>query len=440
MIMAEAQLKLRRLRVHGFKSLDGFDLRLPRDTTILVGANGAGKSTLLQCLAFIPDFVKGRPASFFDDRHWCARDIRSRSGRGNAMVRVDIALEGDAECRYFWHFSWDVQTGSLVSEIITRSSKISEKIEVLLGYGGGRGLSKAQEAFAVPANIKPVGSYLSIVDFESLPVGQSSHFRAIRRWAEGIQPLELLCPGAMRRGIRGPSGSIGTQGERLAGFLSALKPDQKKRLVERLGQYFPLLDYATVKKVAGWIDLRIQERYRSFGNVNGSHMSDGFLRLLGIAAIPEFSGEVSLILLDEIENGIAPHILSELIHRVLKAAPAQVLLTSQAPALVNSFDHAEICFVVRDDDGRSVAARFDEIKELEQPPDTVGAGEFWCRTSPTALVGMIRLIDAQRKKAKGSPLDRTSRREAISQSDEGAVHRGLNEHLLAVIRDFMVAI
>lgn len=60
------QLKLRRMRVRGFKSLADFDLRFPDDLLILVGANGAGKSSVLQALAFIQYFAKGQPKAFFE--------------------------------------------------------------------------------------------------------------------------------------------------------------------------------------------------------------------------------------------------------------------------------------------------------------------------------------------------------------------------------------
>jgi len=62
--------------------LNGIDRRLDGIETGLrefkIDANGAGKSTLLQALAFLPDFVKGRPSSFFDRRQWSAKDICSR--------------------------------------------------------------------------------------------------------------------------------------------------------------------------------------------------------------------------------------------------------------------------------------------------------------------------------------------------------------------------
>jgi len=41
---AVQRLKLRRMRVRGFKSLEDFDLRFPDDLLILIGANGAGVS------------------------------------------------------------------------------------------------------------------------------------------------------------------------------------------------------------------------------------------------------------------------------------------------------------------------------------------------------------------------------------------------------------
>src|SRR5688500_11708508 len=103
---AVQRLKLRRMRVRGFKSLAYFDLRFPDDLLILIGVNGAGKSSVLQALAFIQYFAKGQPKAFFEDRGWKPADLRSRSKTGLSLgiISYRLFLEADEGLKIFWHF------------------------------------------------------------------------------------------------------------------------------------------------------------------------------------------------------------------------------------------------------------------------------------------------------------------------------------------------
>lgn len=395
--MAQQHLKLRRIRISGFKALDGFDLVLPKDLTILIGANGSGKSSILQCLSFIPYFTKGNPSSFFLERHWKPTDARSRVEKGRHNITVEVALEGVGDAIY-WGFSWSSSREKLVSEIVLRRKAADGSWDVLLAYGDRAGFTFGAPKFSAPEGIKPSGSFLSVLNYSSLPADYSSTLNALRLWGEGVFSLELLSPAAMRGGARGSQTDIGPRGERLGGFLASLPASKKHRLVERLKRFYPLKSLDAVKKIAGWVDLRVAENYRGLGSINATHMSDGFMRLLGLASIPEFGNEASLVLLDEIEDGIEPHILSDFVRLIAEESSAQLLLTSHSPLLVNSFESSEIVFVARNDDGRTLATRFDEISELKKSLEYYGPGEIWAHTNLETISGWIKDIHKDKRK------------------------------------------
>ena len=83
--------------------------------------------------------------------------------------------------------------------------------------------------------------------------------------------------------------------------------------------------------------MRIAESFANVGAIGPSHASDGLLRLIAICAIPEFEPHSSLVMLDEIEDGIEPHILPEIIRRVVSDSRNQFIFTSHSPLLVNFF-------------------------------------------------------------------------------------------------------
>lgn len=59
------------------------------------------------------------------------------------------------------------------------------------------------------------------------------------------------------------------------------------------------------------------------------------MRILALCAIPEFSDGCKLLLLDEVEDGIEPHILPKIIQAVVEESRAQFIVTSHSPLLVN---------------------------------------------------------------------------------------------------------
>jgi predicted ATPase len=381
------QLKLRRMRVRGFKSLADFDLRFPDDLLILIGANGAGKSSVLQALAFIQYFAKGQPKAFFEDRGWKPADLRSRgkTGLSPGVISFRLFLEGDQGLKIFWHFNYNVSSEKAVFERIWLLEPGQDTPRRLVEFSQ-KGLLIGDEKTLA---IAPEGSVVSILRDEALAPATGSAVASLRAWGAGIFSLELLSPEAMRRGGRGSLTDIGPRGERLAGFIASLSAAQKDRLVGRLMRFYPLRNLETTRRRAGWIDIQVAEAFESIGWTGAAHMSDGFLRLLGLASIPEFGASASTVLLDEVEDGIEPHILPDFISMIARESRVQLVLTSHSPVLVNAFDPDQIAFVARGQDGGTVAASFRSLTPLMDGLEYLGAGEVWTITDMARIGELV---------------------------------------------------
>lgn len=382
--------------VRGFKALQRLDLTFPGKMLILVGCNGAGKSSALQAAAFLQYFIKGQPERFFEDRGWAIGDIRSKVDGQKGTIGFNIHLDVGAEVSVAWGFTWSIALRELESESIYLLHNSSEVPVQIIGY------SRAAKSVDILDDrikgIKSPGSVLSIIDTSSLDDRARACIDAVKNWALGVFSLELLSPAAMRRGNRGANTDIGPRGERLGGFLASLPPEKKRRLMARMSSFYPVTDVETTKKKAGWIDLKVAEAYPGLGKISAAHMSDGFMRLLGLASIPEFGREASMVLLDEIEDGVEPHILADFIHLISHEADAQMLLTSHSPVLVNRFEPEEICFIARARDGRTIAAGFHEIEEMQTGLEYFGTGEIWSQTSMEAINKLVRNIAEKKDK------------------------------------------
>ncbi|MEN8220283.1 MAG: AAA family ATPase [Pseudomonadota bacterium] len=107
-------------------------------------------------------------------------------------------------------------------------------------------------------------------------------------------------------------------------------------------------------------------------------MSDGYLRLITLASLPELGDKISLILIDEVEDGLDPHILPDLIENIEQLA--QLIMTSHSPVLVNRFQAEQIRFVARNTNGAAISVGFDEINEIQKYFEYQGTEKFYENT------------------------------------------------------------
>ncbi len=382
----EAPIKLRRFRLRRFKAIAALELGLSDDLLLLIGQNGAGKSSLLQALSFIRYFGEGRADSFFKDRGWEPLDLRHRLKVSNPTVLgIDLLFEGPGGVQHFWQFEWGLRSGRTLSERIwTRDGHGYRKIA---HFARDKGLTIGEEDPAF-GKLRLNGSMLSFLDLDSFgddtPVAE-----ALLAWSSGVTSLELLSPNAMRGSVRGTASDIGARGDRLAGFLSGLSERQQSEIVERLSRYYPINGIDTVRKRAGWIDMKIAEVVTGL-SVSVDHVSDGFLRLLALASIPALGDAATLILLDEIEDGIEPHILPKVLEDLRRESPAQFVVTTHSPVLLNHVEPHCAALLHRDAQGRSEAVPLDDLSTFATGEDIFGPGELWLNTSLPALQRQAR--------------------------------------------------
>lgn len=300
-------LKLKRARIRRFKSIWELEIGLAANLLVLIGQNGAGKSSTLQAFALLREFARGKVASFFDARGWDPMDVRHR-GRTSvpSIIGYDLVLEAPDGARFLWEIDWGLSSGRTRREMIWRVSDGNWTRLVDYRFPG---LLRPNRPSPF-RGLRLSGSILNAVDPEE--ISPEIDLAPLQQWASGIVSLELLSPHAMRRGIRTHATDLGDRGERLAGFLAGLPAESRARIVDRLKRYYPLEGLTTVRKRAGWIDLSIAEAISGV-SVKAEHVSDGFLRLLAICTIPELGPSASLVLLDEIEDGIEPHILPDVV-------------------------------------------------------------------------------------------------------------------------------
>lgn len=307
-------------------------------------------------------------------------DLHHRAeGPRPTTISFDILLEGARRKRFVWQFDWGLKTQKTLRESMWSIEEGGAR-KIFQFSKAGLTIGSSTE---VMAKLRISGSILDVVNMDDLGTDNLAA-QTILEWGRGITSLELLSPSAIRGSVRAFSTDIGLRGERLAGFLAGLESAQKAEVVRRLAKYYPIGNIETIRKRAGWIDMRIREA-RSGITLSVDHVSDGLLRLMALAAIPELGDDASLVLLDEVEDGLEPHILPKIIADITRESAAQIIMTSHSPILLNFVDAESAALVTRDDRGRSKVTRASDLRTFSSGEDLFAPGELWLNTSLPTL-------------------------------------------------------
>lgn len=390
-------LRLCQISINGFKLLDNFYAKFQPQVTVLIGANGMGKTSILQFFSFIQAFMSGTPLRFFEERAWLPESIQPFLSHSN-QIEAKLTFETDNGIQILWSFQWRITDNLLCGENL-KYQKNNNTVEVLTyPIKHQSNTNRIQVGSEIIDGLRLSGSILAILDTNIINDEESRAIaQAVRCWGQGIFSLELMNPAVMRRGVTGTFWHFGHQGEWLSGFLASLSKAQTERIVARLSQFYPSLKALhTIFNKTGWVDLQIAEHFpnaskvSNAGKVHADHISDGYLRLIALASLPELSHKISLILLDEVEDGIEPHILTDLIENLSQEQNAQWIMTSHSPVLVNRFEPVAVRFLVRTDTGATISVGFNEIKEIQQDFEYQGVGEIWFHTSNDTIEKWVR--------------------------------------------------
>jgi predicted ATPase len=378
-------VRLKNVHVSSFKSLVGFDLRLDK-FTCLIGLNGSGKSTVLQFLDFMGRLVQGDLEEWFKQREWKPRDVMSRHlSRRNVEFKANFTTDRGRDLAT-WVVSYNPYLLYCTQERI-------EMADVKINVAGGECLisTKTTDGWKdtkEKISFKYEGSILSQLRTEALP----QPVVPFKIFLESTHSLDMLTPDYLRQRTRQAGGSLGLGGQRLASFIRELPFKERGELVQKLKTPYPTLSSIRPKAVrGGWNQLNIIEWFDGTPMVTEArHVNDGMLRLLAILA--ELTTNHSLLMFDEIENGINPELIEFLIDELL-AARQQLLVTTHSPLVLNYLEDEialkSVQYLYKTATGFTKSVPFYEIPSIAEKLQVMGPGEVFVDTNLTKLADEI---------------------------------------------------
>jgi predicted ATPase len=375
-------MRIASIHVQNFKALADFDLDLAK-FTCLIGLNGSGKSTVLQVIDFLSQQVRGKVDEWLENRGWVATDLRSKlTAKKNIEFRVRLAVE-DSDAPLSWRSTFSPQ-------LLRCSSEVIEMEDSRLEVAEGRYRIERSGEPATPAEIPFTyqGSILSQLRDDVL----GTELVAFKRFVESIHSLDMLSPALLRQRTRESQGSLGLGGERLSAFLHELGRRGQERIAARLREvYGQLTQLRTSSLRSGWKQLDVIESYGDHRmTTSARHVNDGLLRLCAVLA--ELQTSHQLILFDEIENGINPELVDFVVTALLEA-PAQVLVTTHSPMILNylpdEIAREGVIYLYRNQQGQAKSIRFFSIPSMAEKLRVMGPGEVFADTNLVELADEI---------------------------------------------------
>lgn len=365
--------------VERFKSLNNFEIGFSKKSNILIliGCNGSGKTTVLQCLDFIGEIFRGDIEKWLSERGWNSTDIiypsKSRS--------IDLSLCGVFDNHEItWTAKYNISTKSCTAETIAVDGSPRIKYSKNILYIDG-------DSYKIIFNY--TGSIFSQLKDDKI---QDQSIINFINYSKRIFSFDTLNSPQLLSRSRKKIGGIGRGGQHVAGVFSALSDQHQKNIVSTINRIFPWISSVqAIQKRAGWIELNFEESTGQ-GKIStpARHSCDGLLRVL--AFITEINTTDTLVVFDEIENGLNPEIMQSFLEYLL-ASNKQIVFTTHNPVILNYINNkvAEeiVYFMFRDDTGKSSSIRFFSIPSVKEKLEWLGPGEAFLDVNHMELVDEI---------------------------------------------------
>lgn len=407
---------IEKILVRNFKSLDEIAIDLVK-FNCFVGMNGTGKTTILQAIDFIAQQMHGNISEWLDARGWDTSDLHCKTRFksvetifGDMERVIDLRAAHSAtvfivkfrlqDGKYLqWGGAFSRKTLKLTRERVwIFESQDTKKGWECLEVDDGK--IRIDPTKAGPITFDYEGSVLSRLKDDFLP----SELIELKNYFLSLRSLELLSPHLLRKRSRDNDRDIGSGGERLSGYLNTIKGEERTRLVLLLQKFYPrLTDYRIASKRGGWKSLVAKENHDGLLlETEAKHLNDGLLRILAILA-QENSSKTTLVLLDEIENGINPEIVEALVDCLVNSK-VQMIVTTHSPMVLNYLDldtaRQSVQFAYKTKTGQTRARRFFELPSITEKLDYMGPGEAFVDTDLVRLTDEALLLDEKMLKSK----------------------------------------
>jgi predicted ATPase len=352
---------IKKLTIEGFKSirkLEDFPLRA---LNVLIGANGAGKSNFVGFFRLLREMVEQR----------LQLALATTEGGADACLYLGPKITGKFAAKL--HFGQNGYEFALVPTPDNRLFFLEETIVLerdsnreWVYLGSGHPESKLRKGLA-ETEARDARRRAPYDVYESVSSWVVYHFHDTSLSAPVQRPRTLNDNEIFR-----------PHADNLAPFLYRIQrthPESYSRILDVVRLAAPFFDDFKLRPMPGTADIQLEWRQRdSDYPFRALQLSDGTLRFICLATALLQPTPPPTVLFDEPELGLHPYALT-LLGNLLKQAPMQVIVSTQAAPLLNEFEPEDVIVVERTN-GESTFRRLDSAN-LSEWLEEYTLGELW---------------------------------------------------------------
>ncbi|MCG8518438.1 MAG: AAA family ATPase [Pseudomonadales bacterium] len=395
---------LKELKLVNWKSFKEATLYIDQ-LTLVIGTNSSGKSNVLDALLFLKRIAQGSP--IFQAIHGDANIPPIRGGmewvcrKPSDSFSLEAKVQGENENEEYRYL--------IVVSVNSTKAEVTKEELTLFKYKPRSGQPSETKLFYTQENrdyFPGIIAYFSVegkghgrrIDLMSshsvLLQADSMHTR--KQIAEGVKKVistlkEIFVfdpiPSHMRD-YTPLSDSLQPDGSNIAGVLEALPQPKKEETQKTLTDYIRSLPEKDIKRIwtepvgkfntdamlyceEGWLETESNI-------VDARGMSDGTLRYLAIVTAMLTREQGSLLVIEEVDNGLHPsraYMLIQMLRTLGNVYGVDVLITTHNPALLDAAGVNMIPFIaIAHRDEKSGESRLTQLEDLEQLPKLMAKG------------------------------------------------------------------
>lgn len=393
---------IKELRLKNWKSFEEATLYID-PLTILIGANASGKSNTLDALMFLNRISKG--LSFFQAINGDSITPPLRGGaewvclKPHKTFTLEVVIDGENENEeYLYHLTVVIDGVSVEAEresitLIDHSKSSSYPDETMILNCSPSRLSASQ----VKGKREGLRMNVSLYDrsvltqLEGLTSANKARHKLVADLLAQLRGILVFDPIPSHMRDYAPlSKKLLEDGSNIAGVLAALEDTNKQKVEEALTHYLKALPEKDINKV--WAEkigrqqsdamLYCEEGWSAFNTheVDARGMSDGTLRYLGIVAALLTREEGSLLVIEEVDNGLHPsraNALLDMLKTLGKERKIDVIVTTHNPALLDAAGISMLPYVaVAYRDETTGASKLKQLEDLKAIPKLLASGNL----------------------------------------------------------------
>jgi len=397
---------LKELTLHHWKSFEQATFYID-PLTILIGTNASGKSNTLDALLFLQRAAAG--AGIFQAINGDITLPAIRGGlewvcRKPAKTFTLELLLGSANEHQDYRYQLTVQVNGTKAEV-------SHEELTLLKYGPRSSSPKETTLYytkpaepsspAIPAyfytatkgpgkRIDVNRSHIILAQVETMSV-RKEVLEGVKQILPQLQQIFVFDPiPSHMRGFEPFSDKLKSDGSNIAGVLAALETPHKEEVERTLTDYLKGLPERDIQRI--WTEpvgkfqtdamLYCEEGWSAATShtVDARGMSDGTLRYLAIVTAMLTRQPGSLLVIEEVDNGLHPsraHVLIEMLRTLGKSRNIDVIVTTHNPALLDAAGARMVPFItVAHRDNHTGASLLTQLEDVQQLPKLMASGSL----------------------------------------------------------------